>query len=112
MDSFWKLKDNSYAVDIGLTTSYIIKLRNKHLFLIEHLHVQWKCKDDKWFHKVTVRYNEKVNTVCAMCSLFDVISIKSLYLPALLQKVVSHAEMLWERMKDRGDKEFPMTHDG
>ena len=28
------------------------------------------------------------------------------------QKVVSHAEGLWERMKDRGDKEFPITHDG
>ena len=30
----------------------------------------------------------------------------------LLQKVVSQAEMLWERMKDVNDKEFPITHDG
>ncbi|XP_066030353.1 F-box DNA helicase 1 isoform X2 [Pocillopora verrucosa] len=29
-----------------------------------------------------------------------------------IQKVVSHAHGLWERMKDQGDKEFPITHDG
>ncbi|XP_022801523.1 F-box DNA helicase 1-like [Stylophora pistillata] len=29
-----------------------------------------------------------------------------------IQKVVSHAQALWERMKDQGDKDFPITHDG
>ncbi|CAH3113056.1 unnamed protein product [Pocillopora meandrina] len=29
-----------------------------------------------------------------------------------IQKVVSHAHGLWERMRDRGDGEFPITHDG
>ena len=37
---------------------------------------------------------------------------KGLLLVFSSQKVVSHAEGLWERMKDRGDKEFPITHDG
>jgi len=38
--------------------------------------------------------------------------LKGLLLVFSSQKVVSHAEGLWERMKDRGDKEFPITHDG
>jgi len=29
-----------------------------------------------------------------------------------IQKVVLHAQGLWERMKDQGDREFPITHDG
>ncbi|KAL9960100.1 hypothetical protein ACROYT_G033506 [Oculina patagonica] len=29
-----------------------------------------------------------------------------------IQKVVSHAELLWQRMRDQRDKDFPITHDG